>query len=241
MPRTVLHFSSPVPGNQCSAGECATRPNGGTLASARRRAPHAPSPGRLRPGHRGPARWEPARWEPAQWSQPSGSQPSGSQPVAGQPGAGQPGGSQPGESQSGAGQPGGSDQGGTVPGGWGQRRAAAHRGPPGSQHHLPAGRAVAGRLRRPDHDPRLSRTRTQAGSWLSPTPGGIAGVQGARWEPGPAGGRGWRRGWRGPAGGRRIRPRPPVRLTVIVEGQPAAPSGCAFDGQLCEFGARAAS
>jgi hypothetical protein len=30
-----------------------------------------------------------------------------------------------------------------------------------------------------------------------------------------------------------------VRLTVIVEGQPAAPSGCAFDGQLCTFGERA--
>jgi Cellulose binding domain len=36
MPRTVLHFSSPVPGIQCSAGVCATEePNSGTLASAR--------------------------------------------------------------------------------------------------------------------------------------------------------------------------------------------------------------
>jgi hypothetical protein len=36
MPRTVLHFSSPVPGIQCSAGVCATEePNTGTLASAR--------------------------------------------------------------------------------------------------------------------------------------------------------------------------------------------------------------
>ena len=36
MPRTVLHFSSPVPGIQCSAGVCATtEPNNGTLASAR--------------------------------------------------------------------------------------------------------------------------------------------------------------------------------------------------------------
>ena len=36
MPRTVLHFSSPVPGDQCTAGVCATQePNSGTLASAR--------------------------------------------------------------------------------------------------------------------------------------------------------------------------------------------------------------
>ncbi len=36
MPRTVLHFSSPVPGDQCTAGVCATEePNTGTLASAR--------------------------------------------------------------------------------------------------------------------------------------------------------------------------------------------------------------
>lgn len=36
MPRTVLHFSSPVPGDQCTAGVCATeKPNNGTLASAR--------------------------------------------------------------------------------------------------------------------------------------------------------------------------------------------------------------
>jgi hypothetical protein len=36
MTKTVLHFSSPFPGDQCSAGVCATEePNGGTLASAR--------------------------------------------------------------------------------------------------------------------------------------------------------------------------------------------------------------
>ena len=36
MSRTVLHFSAPVPGNQCSAGYChAQEPHGGTLASAR--------------------------------------------------------------------------------------------------------------------------------------------------------------------------------------------------------------
>lgn len=48
MPRTVLHFSSPVPGIQCSAGVCATEePNSGTLASARPGVHIAPaSPGR---------------------------------------------------------------------------------------------------------------------------------------------------------------------------------------------------
>jgi hypothetical protein len=45
MPRTVLHFSSPVPGIQCSAGVCATEePNSGTLASARPGV-HISSPG----------------------------------------------------------------------------------------------------------------------------------------------------------------------------------------------------
>lgn len=48
MPRAVLHFSSPVPGIQCSAGVCATEePNSGTLASARPGVHIAPaSPGR---------------------------------------------------------------------------------------------------------------------------------------------------------------------------------------------------
>ncbi len=49
MPRTVLHFSSPVPGIQCSAGVCATaEPNSGTLASARpgvHISPARPGPG----------------------------------------------------------------------------------------------------------------------------------------------------------------------------------------------------
>lgn len=48
MPRTVLHFSSPVPDIQCSAGVCATEePNSGTLASARPGVHISPtSPGR---------------------------------------------------------------------------------------------------------------------------------------------------------------------------------------------------
>src|ERR1700722_18742525 len=36
MSRTVLHFSAPIPGNQCTSGDChAQQPHGGTLASAR--------------------------------------------------------------------------------------------------------------------------------------------------------------------------------------------------------------
>jgi hypothetical protein len=36
MTKTVLHFSSPFPGTQCTAGVCTTeKPNSGTLASAR--------------------------------------------------------------------------------------------------------------------------------------------------------------------------------------------------------------
>ncbi len=36
MSRTVLHFSAPIPGNQCPAGDCHVQePHGGTLASAR--------------------------------------------------------------------------------------------------------------------------------------------------------------------------------------------------------------
>lgn len=45
MPRTVLHFSSPVPGIQCTAGVCATEePNSGTLASARPGVHISPTP-----------------------------------------------------------------------------------------------------------------------------------------------------------------------------------------------------
>ncbi len=56
MPRTVLHFSSPVPGIQCSAGVCATEePNSGTLASARPGVHISPSsPGTSGPTPAGP-------------------------------------------------------------------------------------------------------------------------------------------------------------------------------------------
>ena len=67
MSRTVLHFSAPIPGNQCSAGDChAQEPHGGTLASAR-------------PGvHITPR--VPAASGPVTAIQPGGSQPGGSQP-----------------------------------------------------------------------------------------------------------------------------------------------------------------
>ena len=85
----------------------------------------------------------------------------------------------------------------------------------------------------------LSGTRTQAWSLAFAYPGArIAGVQGARWEPGRAGA-GVAQGVSWPGWGQTHRSAAPVRLTVIVEGQPAAPSGCAFDGQLCTFGGRA--
>ncbi len=92
MSRTVLHFSAPIPGNQCSAGDChAQEPHGGTLASARPgvhitpRVPDASGPVRdIRPGG----------------SQPGGSQSGGSQSGGSQSGGSQSGGSQSGGSQS---------------------------------------------------------------------------------------------------------------------------------------------
>jgi hypothetical protein len=85
----------------------------------------------------------------------------------------------------------------------------------------------------------LSGTKTQAWSLAFAYPGArIAAVQGARWEPGRAGA-GVAQGVSWPGWGQTHRSAATVRLTVIVEGQPAAPSGCAFDGQLCTFGERA--
>ena len=175
MSRTVLHFSAPIPGNQCSAGDChAQQPHGGTLASAR-------------PGvHITP------------------SAPAGSGPVTAiQSGGGQPGGGQPGVSQ-----PGGASRAGPRPRP-GQRRAAAQREQPGVQHHLPAGRAVAGRLRRPDHDPRAQRDQ---GPGLEPglrlPRGTYRRRPGRALGAGPGAGPGWRRACRGPAGGSRTAPRP---------------------------------
>ena len=70
MPRTVLHFSSPVPGIQCSAGVCATEePNNGTLASARPGVHISPSS----PGTSGAASGSHADRRGADPDRPSGS------------------------------------------------------------------------------------------------------------------------------------------------------------------------
>ncbi len=78
MSRTVLHFSAPIPGNRCSAGDChAQQPHGGTLASARPGVHITPSA----PSASGPA---------------TGLQPGSTPSVAGGSGAPQPSvGSQP--------------------------------------------------------------------------------------------------------------------------------------------------
>jgi hypothetical protein len=211
MSRTVLHFSAPIPGNQCSAGDChAQEPHGGTLASAR-------------PGvHITPR--VPAASGPVTAIQPGGSQPGG-----GQPGVDQPAGSQPG----------GNQQGGT---------AAAAGGSGGPQPSV-GSRAFTITYQQVEQWPGgfadqitirgLSGTKTQAWSLAFAYPGArIAAVQGARWEPGRAGA-GVAQGVSWPGWGQTHRSAATVRLTVIVEGQPAAPSGCAFDGQLCTFGERA--
>jgi hypothetical protein len=210
MSRTVLHFSAPIPGNQCSA-DCHAQPHGGTLASAR-------------PGvHITPR------------------VPAASGPVTAiQPGGSQSGGSQSGSSQSGANQPGVNQQGGTAP---------AAGGSGGPQPSV-GSRAVSITYQQVEQWPGgfadqitirgLSGTRAQAWSLALAYPGArISGVQGARWEPGRVG-TGMAQGVSWPGWRQTQRSAAPVRLTVIVEGQPAAPSGCAFDGQLCEFGARAA-
>jgi hypothetical protein len=205
MSRTVLHFSAPIPGNQCSA-DCHAQPHGGTLASAR-------------PGvHITPR------------------VPAASGPVT----AIQPGGSQSGGSQSGGSQPGVNQQGGTAP------TAGGSGGPQPSV----GSRAVSITYQQVEQWPGgfadqitirgLSGTRAQAWRLALAYPGArISGVQGARWEPGRVG-TGMAQGVSWPGWRQTQRSAVPVRLTVIVEGQPAAPSGCAFDGQLCEFGARAA-
>ena len=221
MSRTVLHFSAPIPGNQCSAGDChAQEPHGGTLASAR-------------PGvHIKPS--VPAASGPATAIQPGGSQPGDSQPGDSAPGGSQSGGSQPGGSQPGAGQ-----QGGTTPaagGGGGPQPSVSSQAFSITYQQVeqwPGGFADQITIRG------FSGSRAQAWSLAFAYPGArIAGVQGARWEPGRVGA-GVAQGVSWPGWGQTHRPAAAVRLTVIVEGQPAAPSGCAFDGQLCTFGARA--
>ena len=184
MSRTVLHFSAPIPGNQCSSGDChIQKPHGGTLASARPGVPITPS---------GPA-------------------------VSGPATALHPGGT---KSAAGGGRPHPSP--GTQPLAITYQRVS----------HWPGGFAdritVSG----------LSGTKAHAWTLAFGYPGArIAGVQGARWEPGSPGA-GVARGVTWPGGGQPHNPaRAPVRLMVIVEGQPVAPSGCAFNGAPCWFAA----
>ena len=235
MSRTVLHFSAPIPGNQCSAGDCRPQePHGGTLASARPGVHITPS--------------VPAGSGPATAIQPGGSHPGGSQPGnqagADQPGSGQPGGSQPGGSQPGGSQPRGSQPGSGQLGG----TAAAAGGSGGPQPSV-GSRAFSFTYQQVEQWPGgfadqitirgFSGTKAQAWSLAFAYPGArIAAVQGARWAPGRAGA-GVAQGVSWPGWGQTRRSAASVRLTVIVEGQPAAPSGCAFDGQLCTFGERA--
>ncbi|MGH3123475.1 MAG: cellulose binding domain-containing protein [Streptosporangiaceae bacterium] len=199
MSRTVLHFSAPIPGNQCAAGDChAQEPHGGTLASAR-------------PGvHITP------------------SVPAASGPVTAlQPGANQPGANQPRVNQ----------QGGTAAGGsGGPQPSVSSRAFSITYQQVeqwPGGFADQITIRG------LNGTRAQAWSLALAYPGGrISGVQGARWEPGRAGA-GVAQGVSWPGWGQAHGSAAAVRLMVIVEGRPAAPSGCAFDGQLCTFGSPA--
>jgi Cellulose binding domain len=223
MSRTVLHFSAPIPRNQCSVGACHPQePHGGTLASAR--------PGvHLKPH-------VPVTSGPITALQPGGSQPGGSQP-----GGSQPGGSQSGSNQSGSNHAGGSQQGGNglAAGDSGGPQPSVGSGAFSVTYQQvekwPGGFADQITIRG------LSGTRAQAWNLALAYPGArITGVQGARWEPGRAGagvaqGMSWA-GW-----GQTHRSAAPVRLTVIVEGRPTAPSGCAFDGQLCIFGSPATS
>src|SRR5580692_6991730 len=81
MSRTVLHFSAPIPGNQCTAGDCHAQPHGGQVASAR--------PGvHITP--RGPA-----SSGPVTAVQPGGGQPSGNEPGGSEPAGSEPAGSEP--------------------------------------------------------------------------------------------------------------------------------------------------
>jgi hypothetical protein len=230
MSRTVLHFSAPIPGNQCTAGDCHAQPHGGQVASAR-------------PGvHITPR--VPASSGPVTTVQPGGSQPGGDQSGGDQSGGSQPGGSQPGSSQPGSSRSGGSQSGADQQGG-----TAPAAGDSGGLQPSVGGRAVSITYQQVEQWPGgfadqitirgLSGSRTQAWSLSFAYPGGrIAAVQGARWEPGRVGA-GVAQGVSWPGWGQSHRSAAPVRLTVIVEGQPAPPSGCAFDGQLCTFGGSA--
>jgi Cellulose binding domain len=184
MSRTVLHFSAPLPSNQCTAGGChAKEPHGGTLASARPGVHITPKA----PAASGPA-------------------------AAPEPGST-----------------------GSAAGGSGGPQASADRQPPLSITYQqldewPGGFAdqitISG----------LSGTRPHDWSLGFSYPGArIAGVQGARWEPGSRGTRVVARGVAWPGWGQEDSGTARVRLMVIVNGQPGPPAGCTFDGEPCTF------
>ena len=190
MSRTVLHFSAPIPGNQCTSGDChAQQPHGGTLASARPGVHITPSV----PSASGPA---------------TGLQPGSTPSVTGGSGAPQPSvGSQPGVGS--------------------QPVSVTYQ----QVEHWPGGFAdqitISG----------LGGTGARSWSLAFGYPGArIAGVQGAgaRWEPGSPGA-GVARGVAWPRWGQARDTADPVRLVVIVNGQPGAPSGCTLDGAPCTF------
>ncbi len=159
MSRTVLHFSAPIPGNQCSAGDChAQQPHGGTLASAR-------------PGvHITPR--VPAASGPVTAIQPGGSQP-WQPPVAASPVLASPVADQQGGTESAAG-----GSGGPQPSVGSQAFSVTYQ----QVEQWPGGFADQITIRG------LSGSRAQAWSLAFAYPGArIAGVQGARWEPGRAG------------------------------------------------------
>ena len=190
MSRIVLHFSAPIPGNQCTSGDChVQQPHGGTLASARPGVHITPSV----PSASGPA---------------TGLQPGSTPSAAGGSGAPQPSV----DSQPGVGS---------------QPVSITYQ----QVEHWPGGFAdqitISG----------LGGTRARSWSLAFGYPGSrIAGVQGAgaRWEPGSPGS-GVARGVAWPRWGQALHTADPVRLVVIVNGQPVAPSGCTLDGAPCRF------
>ena len=183
MSRTVLHFSAPIPGNQCTSGDChAQQPHGGTLASARPGVHITPSV----PSASGPA---------------TGLQPGSTPSAAGGSGAPQPSvGSQPVSITY--------QQVEHWPGGFADQITISGLGGTRSPQLEPGLRL-----------PRLPDRRRPAG---------------ARWEPGSPGA-GVARGVAWPGWGQARDSADPVRLVVIVNGQPGAPSGCTLDGAPCSF------
>ncbi len=165
MSRTVLHFSAPIPGKQCSAGDCHVQePHGGSLASARPGVHIAP---------RGPAGTKPA----------PGIQSGGTATAIGGGGTPQPTPGAPSLSIR-------YQQVGQWPGGFADQIT------------------ISG----------LSGTGTRAWSLAFGYPGArIAGVQGARWEPGRTG-TGVARGVSWPGWGQAEDSTVRVRLIVIVNG-----------------------